>query len=68
MSTNPSKDRNITQIQVSPDGSSHHGHNPYVKVSTKDIGVVKIVKGSSITYNNNGEKAKVIFKKGGRSK
>lgn len=68
VSTNPSKDRNITQIQVSPNGSAHHGSDPYVKVSTKDIGVVKIVEGSKKTYNGRNEKATVIFKKGGKSK
>lgn len=67
VSTNPSKDRNITQIQVSPNGSTHHGSDPYVKVSTKDIGVVKIVEGSKKTYNGRNEKATVIFKKGGKS-
>lgn len=68
ISTNPSKNRNITQVQISPDGSAHHGSNPYVKVSTKDIGVLKIVEGTSKTYKKNNEKALVIFKRRRRSK
>ena len=36
-------------------------------MSTKDIGVVKIVEGSKKTYNGRNEKATVIFKKGGKS-
>lgn len=63
ISLNPSKDRNITQIQVSAYGSKHHGKVPYVKVSTKDIGIVKIVNGSEEDYNKcSDERAKICFK------
>ena len=34
--------RNITQVQVSP-GSRRHGNIPYVKISTFDKGVIKII-------------------------
>ena len=65
---NPSKDRNITQIQVSLNGSQHHGNTPYIKVSTKDIGIVKIVNGPESSYKaGKNEKAKIIFK-GGKKK
>ena len=63
ISLNPSKNRNITQIQVSPNGSNHHGNTPYIKISTKDIGVVKIVNGTKEEYNKTSdEKAKIYFK------
>lgn len=63
MTLNPSKDRNITQIQVSPNGSQHHGNTPYIKVSTKDIGIVKIINGPESAYRPGKiEKAKIIFK------
>ena len=39
---NGNKDRNIAQIQVSP-GSKRHGDVPYVKISTTDIGKIKII-------------------------
>ena len=39
---NSSKERNITQVQVSP-GSKRHGDVPYVKISTNDIGIQKII-------------------------
>ena len=68
ISLNSSKDRNISQIQVSLNGSSRHGNVPYVKVSTKDIGIVKIVNGSKDEYKaGKDEKAKIYFK-GGRKK
>ena len=34
---NGNKDRNVSQIQVSP-GSKRHGNVPYVKISTTDVG------------------------------
>ncbi|MEB5480582.1 hypothetical protein P8825_13480 [Shouchella clausii] len=34
--------RNITQVQVSP-GGGRHGNNPYVKISTSDQGIIKVV-------------------------
>lgn len=60
---NPSKDRNIKQIQVSP-GSQRHGNVPYVKISTSDIGRVKIIAGDSSTYKTDGkENAKLLFRR-----
>ncbi|GEN35880.1 hypothetical protein [Aneurinibacillus danicus] len=53
--------RNITQVQVSP-GGGRHGENPYVKISTSDQGIIKIVNGVKSTYKTDGaEKAKIIF-------
>ena len=58
---NPSKDRNISQIQVSP-GSKRHGSVPYVKISTSDIGKIKIVGSNPKSYKSDGnEKAKILF-------
>lgn len=42
---NSGADRNITQVQVSP-GSKRHGDVPYVKISTTDIGKIKIIDGT----------------------
>ena len=39
---NKSKEKNIAQIQVSP-GSKRHGNVPYVKISTTDMGKIKII-------------------------
>ena len=60
---NPSKDRNITQIQVTP-GSRRHGNVPYVKISTSDIGRIKIVASDSQTYKtDNKENAHILFRR-----
>ncbi len=60
---NPSKDRNITQIQVSP-GSKRHGDVPYVKISTTDYGRIKIINASPSEYKSDGrEKAELIFRR-----
>ena len=60
---NRSKERNITQIQVSP-GSKRHGGVPYVKISTSDAGKIKIVAGDSHSYKTDGkETAKVLFRR-----
>ena len=60
--TNPTKERNITQIQVSPHGSNRHGNIPYVKISTSDIGIIKIINGTPKEYLTDGnEKARLIF-------
>lgn len=48
--TNASKDRNIKQVQVSPDGSSRHGNVPYVKVSTSNEGKIKVIDGTPEKY------------------
>lgn len=61
---NPSKQRNITQIQVSP-GGGLHGKDSYVKISTRDQGKIKIVKGSPDDYKHGeNENAHLIFTEG----
>ena len=61
---NPSKERNIKQVQVSPDGSRRHGKVPYVKISTSDEGKIKIIDGTAENYKTAGdEKAKLIFRR-----
>lgn len=63
MTLNSNKERNVSQIQVSP-GSKRHGNVPYVKISTTDIGIIKIVGGSRSEYKSDGkEKAKLIFRR-----
>ena len=58
---NPSKQRNIRQVQVSP-GGGRHGKDPYVKISTGDQGRNKVIKGSPDDYKGGeNEKAHVIF-------
>lgn len=53
--------RNISQVQVSP-GGGRHGSSPYVKISTNDQGIIKIVNGSENLYVTDGnETATVIF-------
>lgn len=60
---NPSKDRNVSQIQVSP-GSKRHGNVPYVKISTSDIGKIKIIGSDPKSYKTDGnEKAKILFRR-----
>ena len=63
VTTNPSKERNIKQIQVSP-GSSRHGNVPYVKISTSDIGKIKIIGADESQYKTDGtEKAMLLFRR-----
>lgn len=60
---NSSKERNITQVQVSP-GSKRHGNIPYVKISTTDIGIHKIIDGKPSQYKTDGtEKATLLFRR-----
>lgn len=48
-------------MQISP-GGGRHGSDPYVKISTTDKGIVKVVEGSKNTYKTDGkEKAIIIF-------
>ena len=62
--TNPSKERNIDQIQVSPEGSRHHGNVPYVKISTSNEGLIKVIDGTREQYRTDGsEKARLIFRR-----
>lgn len=65
VTTNPTVHRNIAQVQVSP-GSKRHGDVPYVKISTKDIGIIKIIDGTREQYKSDGnEKAKLLFRRYG---
>lgn len=58
---NPGNGRSITQLQVSP-GGGRHGDNPYIKISTSDQGIIKIVDGTKKTYKTDGkENATIIF-------
>ena len=52
---------NISQVQFSP-GGGRHGPNPYIKFSTTDQGIIKIVFGDPSTYRTTGpERAIIIF-------
>ena len=60
---NPGNGKNISQVQVSP-GGGRHGKNPYVKFSTTDQGIIKVVDGYEKDYKTDGkEKAILIFTK-----
>lgn len=60
---NQSKERNIQQVQVSP-GSKRHGNVPYVKISTSNIGKIKIIGSSKENYKSDEkEKAKLLFRR-----
>ena len=62
--TNPSRDRNIKQVQVSPDGSSRNGSIPYVKISTSKEGKIKVINGTSETYQTAwNDRTRLIFRK-----
>lgn len=61
--TNSTKERNISQVQVSPK-SKRHGNVPYVKISTTDQGKIKIIDADSKNYITDGkEKAKLLFRR-----
>ena len=58
---NGSNTRNISQLQVSP-GGGRHGSQPYVKISTTDQGIIKVVTGNETMYRTDGlETANIIF-------
>ena len=60
---NPDKDHNIMQVQVSP-GSKRHGDVPYVKFSTTNLGIIKVINSTRAEYKTDGkEKATLIFKR-----
>ena len=61
---NPGGGKNISQVQVSP-GGGRHGSNPYVKISTTDQGIIKIVDGIESTYKTDGKKTASIIFSGG---
>ena len=63
VTTNHSKIKNITQVQVSP-GSKRHGNIPYVKISTSDGGRYKLINGHQSQYKTDGkEKATLFFRR-----
>jgi hypothetical protein len=57
---NPSKERNISVVQVSP-GSHRHGNTAYIKVSTTDGGKYKIVSREDAYTSDGKEKAKIYY-------
>ena len=62
--SNGSGKKNISQVQVSP-GGGRHGNNAYVKISTTDQGIIKVVDGDESTYKTDGkENATIIFSGG----
>lgn len=64
---NPGGGKNITQVQVSP-GGGRHGVQPYVKISTNDQGIIKIVDGVPSAYRTDGrETATILFSGGNES-
>jgi hypothetical protein len=60
----PGGGKNISQVQVSP-GGGRHGSNPYVKISTTDQGIIKIVDGIESTYKTDGKETATIIFSGG---
>ncbi len=59
---NHTRERNITQVLVSP-GSKRHGNVPYVKIST-DKGRYKVINSRPEEYKTDGkEKAILIFRR-----
>ncbi|MBD5551378.1 MAG: hypothetical protein HDQ96_09390 [Lachnospiraceae bacterium] len=56
--------KNISQVQVSP-GGGRHGIGPYVKISTTDQGIIKIVDGIESTYITDGKETATIIFSGG---
>ena len=61
--SNGSKQKNISQVQISP-GGGRHGALPYVKISTRDSGIIKIIAGKRKDYKSDGhEKATLIFER-----
>ena len=61
---NPGGGKNISQVQVSP-GGGRHGSNPYVKISTTDQGLIKIIDGSESLYKTDGKETATIIFSGG---
>ena len=62
---NAGNGRNITQVQVSP-GGGRHGASPYIKISTSDQGIFKIVDGDVRNYISNAVEKATIFFTGGK--
>ena len=61
---NPGGGKNISQVQVSP-GGGRHGSSPYVKISTTDQGIIKIIDGSESLYKTDGKETATIIFSGG---
>nr|WP_296006461.1 hypothetical protein [uncultured Blautia sp.] len=61
---NPGGGKNISQVQVSP-GGGRHGSSPYIKISTTDQGIIKIVDGIKDTYKTDGKETAIIIFLGG---
>ncbi|WP_415839619.1 hypothetical protein [Paenibacillus tarimensis] len=61
---NTGDNRNITQVQVSP-GGGRHGGSPYVKISTNDQGIIKVVDGAESAYKTDGKETATIIFTGG---
>jgi hypothetical protein len=57
---NPSKERNVSVVQVSP-GSRRHGDTAYVKVSTTNEGKYKIVSKKELYISDGKETAKIYY-------
>ena len=57
---NPSKERNISVVQVSP-GSHRHGNTAYIKVSTTDGGKYKIVSREDAYTSDGKQKTKIYY-------
>lgn len=62
---NPGGGKNISQVQVSP-GGGRHGSSPYVKISTSDQGIIKVVDGIKSTYKTDGNETAIIIFSGGK--
>ena len=61
---NPGNGKNISQVQVSP-GGGRHGSSSYVKISTTDQGIIKIVDGLESNYKTDGKETSTIIFSGG---
>ena len=62
---NPGGGKNISQVQVSP-GGGRHGSSPYVKISTTDQGIIKIIDGTESLYKTDGKETATIIFSGGK--
>lgn len=61
---NPGNGKNISQVQVSP-GGGRHGSSSYVKISTTDQDIIKIVDGLESNYKTDGKETSTIIFSGG---
>ena len=62
---NPGGGKNISQVQVSL-GGGRHGSSPYVKISTTDQGIIKIIDGTESLYKTDGKETATIIFSGGK--